>query len=87
MTEKTMKLEIAAPEGIFYSGQAELVELNTTEGQIGVYPGHIPMTMVAAPGILTITEPEGKKRASLTAGFLEIQQEQITILTEKIQWM
>mgnify|MGYP003294888377 CR=1 FL=1 len=56
-----MKLEIVAPDCIFYTGDAAMVELNTTEGEIGVYPEHIPMTMIAAPGTLTITEPEGKE--------------------------
>ena len=49
MAVKTIKLEIVAPEGIFYTGDATMVELNTTEGEIGVYPGHIPMIMIAAP--------------------------------------
>ena len=63
-----------------------MVELNTTEGEIGVYPGHIPMTMIAAPGTLTITEEEGKKKADLISGFLEITQEKMTILAEEIKW-
>ena len=58
MVDQTMKLEIVAPDCIFYTGEAVMVELNTTEGEIGVYPGHIPMTMIAAPGTLTITEEE-----------------------------
>ena len=86
MADKTMKLEIVAPDGIFYTGDAAMVELNTTEGEIGVYPGHIPMTMIAAPGTLTITETEAVKKAELNSGFLEIQQEKMTILAEDIKW-
>ncbi len=86
MADKTMKLEIVAPDCIFYTGEAVMVELNTTEGEIGVYPGHIPMTMIAAPGTLTITEEEGKKKADLISGFLEITQEKMTILAEEIKW-
>lgn len=86
MAEKTMKLEIVAPDGIFYTGEAAMVELNTTEGEIGVYPDHIPMTMIVAPGVLTITEVTGKKQANLSSGFMEIQKDQMTILAEKIEW-
>lgn len=86
MAEKTMKLEIVAPDGIFYTGEAAMVELNTTEGEIGVYPDHIPMTMIVAPGVLTITEVTGKKQAKLSSGFMEIQKDQMTILAEKIEW-
>ena len=33
-----------------------MVELTTTEGDVGIYAEHIPMTAIVAPGILTITE-------------------------------
>ena len=87
MADKTMKLEIVAPDCIFYTGDAALVELNTTEGEIGVYPEHIPMTMIVAPGTLTITEQEGVKKAELNSGFLELQQDKLTILAEDIKWL
>jgi F-type H+-transporting ATPase subunit epsilon len=63
-----------------------MVELTTTEGEIGIYADHIPMTMIVAPGVLTITESSGKKKASLIAGFMEIQQEKVTILAETAEW-
>ena len=43
MAEEKMRLEIIMPERIFYEGNASMVELATTEGEIGVYPRHIPM--------------------------------------------
>jgi F-type H+-transporting ATPase subunit epsilon len=86
VAEKTFKLEIVAPDRIFYSGDAVMAELTTTEGEIGIYADHIPMTMIVAPGVLTITEPAGKKKASLIAGFMEIQQEKVTILAETAEW-
>lgn len=63
-----------------------MVELTTTEGEVGIYADHIPMTMIVAPGVLTITEPAGKKKASLISGFMEIQQEKVTILAETAEW-
>ena len=86
MAEKTFKLEIVAPDRRFYEGEAQMVELNTTEGEVGIYAGHIPMTMIIAPGVLTITEPQGVKKASLISGFMEITQEKITILAETVEW-
>ncbi len=34
-----------------------MVELTTTEGDIGIYADHIPLTTIVAPGVMTITEP------------------------------
>ncbi len=84
MTDNYLELEIITPEGIFYIGRAGKVELNTTEGQIGVYPGHVPVTMIAAPGILKITESESVKAAELQGGFLKILPDKMTILAEDI---
>lgn len=46
MAENTMKLEVITPERSFYTGDVTFVELNTTEGEVGIYARHIPMTMI-----------------------------------------
>lgn len=79
-------LRIIAPDRVFYEDEVEMVEFTTTEGEIGVLPGHIPMTVIVSPGILTIHEPDGEKTAALHAGFAEILPQQITILAEIIEW-
>lgn len=86
MAEKFVDLEIISPEKIFFKGQASMVEYNTTEGEVGVYPGHIPMTQIIAPGELIITKDQDKKSAALMSGFVEIRQEKITILAEAVEW-
>lgn len=79
-------LRIITPDRIFYENQVKMVEFNTTEGEIGVLQGHIPLTVIIKPGILNITEGEGDKEAALHAGFAEILPEQVTILAEIIEW-
>ena len=73
-------LRIITPERVFYEGEVDMVEFNTTEGEIGVLPGHIPLTVIAKPGILNIYEKDGEKEAALHAGFAEILPDGITIL-------
>ena len=84
--EKFFELEIISPDRIFYQGKASMVELNTSEGEIGVYKNHIPLTTILVPGIVTITEASGKKEAAVHAGFIEILKEKITILAEIAEW-
>ena len=79
-------LRIITPDRIFYENPVDMVEFNTTEGEIGVLPGHIPMTVIVKPGILHISESEGEKKAALHAGFAEILPEGVTILAETIEW-
>lgn len=80
------KLRIITPDRVFYEGEAEMVEFNTTEGEIGIYKKHIPMTVIVKPGILTISEESETKTAALHAGFAEILPDQVTIMAEIIEW-
>ena len=80
------KLHVITPERIFYDGEASMVELSTTEGDIGVYRNHIPLTAIVAPGVLKIHEEGGVKEAALMSGFIEILPERITIMAEVAEW-
>ena len=82
----TIRLRIITPERVFYEGDAQMVEFNTTEGEIGVLPGHIPLTVIVKPGILHIHEEQGEKTAALHAGFAEILPDQVTVLAEIVEW-
>lgn len=83
---KFFRLEIITPDRTFYEGEASMVEFTTTEGEMGVYKHHIPLTAVLAPGIVTITEAEGKKEAAIHAGFVEILPDKVTFLAEIAEW-
>lgn len=83
---KNFILRIITPERVFYEGPVDMVEFNTTEGEIGILPGHIPLTVIVKPGILNIYETEEEKIAALHSGFVEILPEGITILAETIEW-
>ena len=79
-------MRIITPERVFYESQIDMVEFNTTEGEVGVLPGHIPLTVIIKPGILHISEQDGEKDAALHAGFAEILPDCVTILAETIEW-
>jgi F-type H+-transporting ATPase subunit epsilon len=81
-----MKLQVICPDRIFYEGEVSMVEFNTTEGEVGIYPKHIPLTSILAPGILTITEQDGLKNAALHSGFVQILPEKVTVMAEAAEW-
>ncbi len=81
-----MKLQIITPQERFYEGDVSMVELTTTEGNIGIYPNHIPLTAVVAPGVLRIHESGEVKEAALMSGFFTILPESVTIMAEIVEW-
>ena len=85
--DNTFKLQVICPDRVFYEGEASMLELNTIEGEVGIYKHHVPMTMIIAPGAMTITEGDGtKKDAAVHSGFIEVLGEKVTVLAEVAEW-
>ena len=74
-----MRLQIVTPDEAFFDGEVSMVELNTADGEAGIYPKHIPMVVAVAPGVLKIHGADGVKKAALLSGFLPI-------LAEACEW-
>ncbi|MGN1084295.1 MAG: ATP synthase F1 subunit epsilon [Lachnospiraceae bacterium] len=85
---KLFRLKIISPDRMFYDDDVEMVELRTTEGEMGILKGHIPLTAILVPGILKIkgTAENGDKEAALHSGFVEVMQDHVTILAESCEW-
>ena len=85
---KTFKLQIIAPNKIFYDGVCTMVEYNTMEGYVGVYADHIPMTQILKPGKLSIYEENNAepKIGVLHYGFVKIMPDVVSILVERVEW-
>ena len=73
MADNLFKLIIISPDRKFYEGDVKMVEMVTTEGEIGVLKGHIPMTSIMKPGIVTIKEENETKRMRLTLNVPRMQ--------------
>lgn len=86
MADNKFELEVMCPDRLFFHGDADMVEMNTSEGYIGVYPGHIPLATVLAPGIMVIHNNGEEKRAALHSGFVKIEQHKIMVLAEIAEW-
>ena len=83
---KFFDLEIITPDRVFWTGKASMLELNTTEGEVGIYKRHIPMTMIIEPGIVKIHEEDGIREAAVHAGFIEILPDRISMMAEVAEW-
>lgn len=86
MSEKLFQLKIITPDRIFYEGEVSMLELKTSEGEIGIYKNHIPLTTILVPGIARLKRNEEVKLAALYSGFVEIQKDKVIILAEVAEW-
>ena len=50
----TLKLEIVTPDATVYSGDVHMVTLPAVEGQVGIYPRHVPLLTRIVPGEIIV---------------------------------
>lgn len=80
--------ELVSVERLLWSGQASMVTAETTEGEIGVLPGHEPMVgQLINNGVVTIHPADGERRvAAVQGGFLSVSENKITVLADWAIW-
>jgi len=78
----TLKLEIVTPEGRAYSDDVAMVVLPSIEGEIGVYPAHVPLMTQLLPGELRIVKDGKTTELVVGTGFIEVTGDSVSVLTD-----
>jgi F-type H+-transporting ATPase subunit epsilon len=79
---ETLRFEIVTPAGPVYSEDVELVTLPGVEGEMGVYPQHVPLMTQMVPGEITVRK-DGKDLFIATGeGLIEITATRVSVLTD-----
>ncbi len=86
MAQETTQLhvELVAVEREVWSGEATEVIARTTEGELGILPGHAPLLGELAPGatVRILQAGGGEVLAAVHGGFLSVTDEGVTVLAE-----
>jgi F-type H+-transporting ATPase subunit epsilon len=79
-----LHVELVAVEEKVWSGEADMVVARTTEGELGVLPGHAPLLgQLAEPSQVRVKLPGGDQVAyDVAGGFLSVTAEGVTVLAE-----
>jgi len=80
-----LKVELVSVERLIWSGEADMVIARTTEGELGIMPGHTPVLGQLSDelGIVQIHRPgESKLIAAVHGGFLSVTSKGVSILAE-----
>ena len=78
----TLRLEIVTPQQKAYSEDVERVVIPGVEGEMGIYPQHIPVMTEIKPGDLRILKNGVETDFAVGEGFAEITQTHVTVLTD-----
>lgn len=78
----TLKLEIVTPEGVSYSEEVEMVTLPGSEGEMGIYPNHVPLMTQVVAGEVAARRGGRDEWLAVGDGFVEITGVRVAILTD-----
>ena len=78
----TLKLEIVTPEAKTYSEDVEMVTLPGVEGEMGIYPMHVPLMAQIAAGELAVRKDGRDYFLAIGEGFVEITADKVAIMTD-----
>jgi F-type H+-transporting ATPase subunit epsilon len=87
MAESELHVALVSVEREVWSGDATQVNARTTEGEIGILPGHATLLGQLAEGfIVTVRQSGGSDVvAAVHGGFLSVTEGGVTILAERAE--
>jgi len=79
---RTLRLEIVTPETKAYSEDVDMVVLPGRDGELGVYPQHVPVLTTLQPGELRVFKGGQETSLAVGDGFAEITADSVSVLTD-----
>src|SRR6266481_1331855 len=80
--DKTLRLEIVTPDGTAYSEDVEMVTLPGVEGQMGIYPRHVPLLTQMVPGEVIVSKGGEEYFLAVGEGLIEVTGDHVALLTD-----
>ncbi len=83
---KELHCEILSPDGSVYSGSATMVVATAVDGELGILYNHAALVTALGDGPLRLKSADGSElKYTAHGGFLEVFQNKVTVLTDKIE--
>lgn len=80
-----LHVELVAADRRVWSGEAGMVVARTTDGELGVLPGHAPILGVLVEGEVRISPTDGSTvTAEVDGGFLSVEHDRVVVVAEQV---
>lgn len=78
----TLRLEIVTPAAIAFSADVEMVTLPAADGQIGIFPNHVPLITRILPGEIIVRRGGRDEFLAVGEGLVEVTGGSVSIVTD-----
>ncbi|MBO0897703.1 MULTISPECIES: F0F1 ATP synthase subunit epsilon [Arthrobacter] len=81
-----LEVEIVAADHFVWSGAAKMVKARTSEGDVGILPGHTPLLAILAEGEMAIEPVSGARfTVNVDGGFFSVDSNRVVIVADNAQ--
>lgn len=78
-----LQVEVVAPDGMVWEGEAVSVIVRTTEGDIGILADHEPVMAAMVPCAAEVVVADGRREImAVGGGFISVYQNRVSLLSE-----
>jgi F-type H+-transporting ATPase subunit epsilon len=77
-----IRVDIVSATESLYSGEAKCVFAPGTNGELGIYPQHLPLLSTLRPGEVRVETEKGIESIYVSGGIVEIQPTVVTIFSD-----
>jgi F-type H+-transporting ATPase subunit epsilon len=82
MPAERLTVAIISPEATVFEGEADMVVAPAWDGEVGVLRGHAPMLVLLGAGEMRITKEGALQRFHVAGGFMQVDDDVVTVLSE-----
>ncbi|WP_349898502.1 F0F1 ATP synthase subunit epsilon [Parafrigoribacterium soli] len=80
-----LTVSIVSADNEVWTGAASMVIARTTEGEIGILPGHEPVLAILSTGEVRVTTGGATITANASDGFLSVEHDTVTIVARNAE--
>lgn len=77
-----IRCEIVSQDRMIFEGDADMVVLPSTEGEMGVLPDHAPLLATLALGVIKVRHQGTEEYFTVAGGIVEVQPKLVTVLAD-----
>jgi F-type H+-transporting ATPase subunit epsilon len=82
---RKLKVSVISPSKIGFEGEADALVVPAYDGLVGILYGHAPMVTLLGSGELVVRNDEAEQRFSVARGFLQVVDNEVSILAEEVE--
>ncbi len=78
-------VRIVTPRGLYRELKTSILNVVSTEGQLGILRNHMPLVAILMISMLTTVEEDGRHRYAISGGTLYFKDNVATIMTDAVE--